>query len=92
MTRVGEWEFKVRLPILSSIHPCGTGRDNIDIKIQPIQDIVRASLKVPGTPLNQEARELVEELYSEVFHKKGCENTMKRSPAGRRGSTSSPGS
>ena len=85
--------LNVRLPILSSLHPCEAGKATIDIKIQPIAEIVREVLRAPEPPLDVEGRQLVEEIYTEVFHKNGIEKSVKQSKKrGRRGSTSSTSS
>ncbi len=66
----------------------------IDIKIQPIADLVKAVLRVPEPALDAEARQIVEEIYTQVFHKGGVEKSTNRaphSPASSSG-TQSPGS
>ncbi len=82
--------INTRLPALSSLHPCGNAKAQIDIKIAPINEIVRASLGVPEQPLATEARAILEEIYNEVFHNKGIEKSLHtKAKKKRRGSTSS---
>ncbi len=65
-----------RLPVLSSLHPCGTGKKYIDVKLMPIQEIISTLVNQDKPNLSEEARNIIEEIYYEVFHNKGVEKSV----------------
>jgi hypothetical protein len=82
--------INTRLPVLSSLHLCDNSKAQIDIKVAPINEIIRASLGISEKPLATEARAVIEEIYNEVFHNKGIEKSLHtKAKKKRRGSTSS---